>query len=94
MTDMVQTPEARLVEALKSVDAYGDVSPRADHDPMTVALRQKAVNGNLIRWDDTRARFVLTGTGRSRITARTRTSGSVVQFRPRDDVSKEPRRKA
>ncbi len=90
---MVQLLEARLVEALKSVDAYGDVSPRPEHDPMTVALRQKAVNGDLIRWDDSRARYVLTGSGRSRIAARSRPSASVLRFKPRDDRT-EPRKKA
>ena len=30
--------EKRLVEALKSVDAHGDVAPAHVHDPMTMLL--------------------------------------------------------
>ena len=95
MRTMAQSLEARLVEALKSVDAFGDVSSSNIHDPMTVALRQKAVVSDLIRWDDYRARFVLTGSGRSRIAARNRPAGSVVHFRPREDkAGRGPLRKA
>jgi len=34
-----------------------------------------------MRWDDSRGHYVLTGTGRSRISARSRVPGAVVRFK-------------
>jgi len=59
---MIDALEKRLIEALKSVDAHGDVAPAHVHDPMTMLLRENAFRANLIRWDDVRGRYVLTGT--------------------------------
>jgi hypothetical protein len=73
--------EKRLVEALKRVDAHGDVAPARVHDPMTILLRENAVRANLVRWDEDRGRYVLTGTGRRRISAGSRVSGTVLSFR-------------
>ena len=56
-----------------------------------MVLRQRAIQDDLMRWDDMRGRYVLTGTGRSRITARTRGPGAVVRFRRRDETP-APRR--
>ena len=70
--------EKRLVEALKSVDVHGDVAPARVHDPMTMLLRE-----NLMRWDDVRGRYVLTGTGRRRTVEGSRAPGAVVSFRNR-----------
>lgn len=70
--------EKRLIEALKSVDAHGDVAPAHVHDPMTMLLRENAIQANLMRWDDVRGRYVLTGTGRRRISAGSRAPGTVV----------------
>ena len=50
-----------------------------------MVLRQKAIQADLIRWDHSRGRFVLTGTGRNRITARGRASGKILRFRMRDE---------
>ena len=80
---MIETQEKRLIDALKKVDAHGDVAPAHVQDPMTMVLRQRALQADLMRWDDSRGRYVLTGTGRSRISARGR--GAVVSFRKRDD---------
>ena len=66
---MIDALERRLIEALKSVDAHGDVAPAHIHDPMTMLLRENAVQTHLMRWDDGRGRYVLTGTGRRRISA-------------------------
>jgi hypothetical protein len=55
--------EKRLVEALKHVDAHGDIAPAGLHDPMTMLLRENAVQANLVRWDEDRGHYVLTGTG-------------------------------
>ncbi len=73
--------EQKLVEALKRVDAHGDVAPAHVHDPMTVVLRENAVQANLVRWDEDRGRYVLTGTGRRRISASSRVPGTVLSFR-------------
>ena len=75
--------EQRLIEALKTVDAHGDVAPAHVHDPMTMLIRENAIQANLMRWDDEWGRYVLTGTGRRRVTAGSRTPGSVVAFRRR-----------
>jgi hypothetical protein len=75
--------EERLIEALKSVDAHGDVAPAHVHDPMTMLLRENVVRDNLVRWDDARGRYVLTGTGRRRISQGSRAPGAVVSFRNR-----------
>ena len=78
--------EKRLIEALKSVDAHGDVVPAHVHDPMTMSLRGNAIQANLMRWDDVRGRYVLTGTGRRRISEGSRAPGAVVSFRKRGSV--------
>jgi hypothetical protein len=91
---MLETQEKVLIEALKKVDALGDVAPAHVQDPMTMVLRQRAIQDDLMRWDDSRGRYVLTGTGRSRITARTRGPGAVVRFRRREETDAAPRRKA
>ena len=83
---MIDTLEKRLIEALKSVDAHGDVAPAHVHDPMTMVLRENAIQANLMRWDDARGRYVLTGTGRRRINTRARPPGMVVPFRKRDGI--------
>ena len=80
---MIDAPEKRLIEALKSVDAHGDVAPAHIHDPMTMLLRENAVQTHLMRWDDGRGRYVLTGTGRRRISTSSRAPGTVVSFRNR-----------
>jgi len=81
---MINGPEKRLIEALKNVDVHGDVAPPHVHDPMTMLLRENAIQAHLMRWDDARDRYVLTGTGRRRIAARGRASGAVVAFRRRE----------
>ena len=83
---MIDALEKRLIEALKSVDAHGDVAPAHVHDPMTMLLRENAVRANLMRWDDVRGRYVLTGTGRRRISQGSRAPGAVVLFRNRGVV--------
>jgi hypothetical protein len=80
---MIDALEKRLIEALKSVDAHGDVAPAHVHDPMTMLLRENAIQANLMGWDDGRGRYVLTDTGRRRISARARALGTVVSFRRR-----------
>ena len=83
---MIDALEMRLIEALKTVDAHGDVAPAHVHDPMTMLLRENAFRANLIRWDDVRGRYVLTGTGRRRISQGSRAPGAVVSFRNRGVV--------
>ena len=78
--------EKRLIEALKSVDTHGDVAPAHVHDPMTMLLRENAIQANLMRWDDVRGRYVLTGTGRRRTVEGSRAPGTVVSFRKRGVV--------
>ena len=75
--------ETRLIEALKTVDVHGDVAPAHVHDPMTMLLRESAIQAHLVRWDDMRGRYVLTGPGRRRIGAGGRAPGTVVSFRRR-----------
>ncbi len=77
--------EAKLIEALNKVEEFGDLAPAHVHDPMTMVLRQRAIADDLIRWDDSRGRFVLTGTGRRRISARRASPGTVIRFRRRGD---------
>lgn len=90
---MLESQEQSLIEALKKVDAMGDVAPAHVQDPMTMVLRQRAIQDDLMRWDDSRGRYVLTGTGRSRIAARNRAPASIVRFRRREEMD-APRRKA
>jgi hypothetical protein len=78
--------EKRLIEALKSVDAHGDVAPAHVQDPMTMLLRENVVRDNFVRWDDMRGRYVLTGAGRRRISQGNRAPGAVVSFRNRSAV--------
>ena len=40
---MINDPEKRLIEALKNVDAHGDVAPPQVQDPMTMVLRGNAI---------------------------------------------------
>ena len=81
--EMIDALEKRLIEALKRVEAHGDVAPAHVHDPMTMLLRENAIQAHLMRWDDDRDGYVLTGTGRRRIRARSRVPGTVVSFRKR-----------
>jgi len=78
---MTQTLEDRLIEALKKVDAHGDIAPEHVHDPMTMTLRERALQADLMRWDVNRGRYVLTGTGRHHIGLRYRKSATIVRFR-------------
>jgi len=89
---MTHAAESRLLEALKKVDVHGDIAPAHVQDPMTIALRQTAIQADLMRWDDSRGHYVLTGTGRNRIAQRNRQPGSVVRFRRKDDAA-EPQPK-
>ena len=95
---MIDAIEKRLIDALKSVDAHGDVAPAHVHDPMTMVLRESAIRASLMRWDDVRGCYVLTGTGRRRIAARGRAAGAVLAFRrrevPRGGASREKPAKA
>jgi hypothetical protein len=43
---MIDALEKRLIEALKSVDTHGDVAPAHVHDPMTMLLRENAIQAN------------------------------------------------
>ena len=88
---MIDAQEERLIEALTKVDAHGDVARAHAQDPMTAVLRQKAIQADLMRWDDSRGHYVLTGTGRNRISARRRAPGVVVRFKKRDDKLDGPR---
>ena len=88
---MTDAQEKRLIEALRKVDAHGDVAPGRVH----MVLRQRAIQADLMRWDDSRGHYVLTGTGRIRISARSRVPGAVVRFKTRNDRDAgAPRRKA
>jgi hypothetical protein len=78
---MFDALETRLIEALQRVDAHGDVAHARVHDAMTMLLRDNVIQAHLMRWDDARVRYVLTGTGRRRISAGSRTPGTVVSFR-------------
>lgn len=86
--------EQRLIEALKTVDAHGDVAPAHVHDPMTMLLRENALQANLMRWDEDRGRYVLTGTGRRRVSGGSRAPGAVLAFRrraaPNGDATARP----
>jgi hypothetical protein len=94
-TVMSDAQEKRLIEALRKVDAHGDVAPARVQDPMTMVLRQRAIQADLMRWDDSRGHYVLTGTDRSRISARSRVPGAVVRLKTRNDRDAgAPRRKA
>ncbi|MDR3460900.1 MAG: hypothetical protein P4L76_01125 [Beijerinckiaceae bacterium] len=70
---------------MKKVEEHGDVAPPHVHDPKTMVMRHLAIHANLMRWDDERGHYVLTGTGRSRIAARGRDHGAVLRFRKRED---------
>ena len=83
---MNDTLEKRLIKALESVEEHGDVAPARVHDPMTMLLRENAIQSHLMRWDDARGRYVLTGTGRRRLAAGGRAPGTVVWFRRRGIV--------
>ncbi|WP_026606980.1 hypothetical protein [Methylocapsa acidiphila] len=90
---MTDSHEKRLIEALRKVDALGDVAPAHVQDPLTMVLRQRAIQADLMRWDDSRGHYVLTGTGRSRINARSRAPGAVLPFKKRDDGEVGARRR-
>jgi hypothetical protein len=91
---MIDALEARLIKALNSVDVHGDVALAHVQDPMTMLLRENAIQAHLMRWDDGRGRYVLTGTGRRRIGASSRAPGTVVSFRERGVVGAVHRKSA
>ncbi len=51
-------PGKRLIEVLRKVDAHGDVAPAHVQDPMTMVLRKRAIQADLMRWDDSRGHYV------------------------------------
>ncbi|HRY04836.1 MAG TPA: hypothetical protein P5256_17010 [Beijerinckiaceae bacterium] len=72
------TDSAGFLAALRNVEQHGDVAPpAASETPSNVAARHRACLENLIAWDDARGRFVLTATGRTRLTGATRVSATV-----------------
>ena len=81
---MTDAPKKRLIEALRKVDMHGDVAPCHVQDPMTMVLRQKALQANLMRWDNSGGFYVLTGTGRSRISARNHGHCAIIPFKVRN----------
>ena len=81
---MTDAQKKRLDEALRTVETHGDVAPRDVQDPTTMLLRQKAVQADLMRWDDSCSRYVLTGTGHRRISARNHLSGVIIPFKTRN----------
>jgi hypothetical protein len=83
---MMEKFEGRLIEALKKVDVHGDVAPEHVHDPMTMTLRERALQEDLMRWDDNRGRYVLTGTGRRRINSRSHKPAIVIGLHKRGQV--------
>ena len=93
---MINDPEERLIEALKNVDAHGDVAPPHVHDPMTMVLRGNAIQAYLMNWDAARGRYALTGAGRRRIGARGRAPGTILSFRKHDVLGNgmQPRKPA
>ncbi len=85
----------KLVEALKKLDAFGDVAPAHVQDPTTMIIRQIAVQDDLMRWDSDRGHYVLTLTGRRRIAGRNAQPAAVLRFRKRDEKDESgSRRKA
>jgi hypothetical protein len=81
---MTNGSEKRLIEALKNVDVHGDVAAPDVYDPMTMLLQENAIQANLMRWNDARGRYALTGAGRRRISERGRAPGTILSFRKRD----------
>ena len=49
---MADAQGKRLIEALRKVDTHGDVAPAHVQDPMTMVLRRRAIQADLMRWDD------------------------------------------
>src|SRR5208337_3781112 len=90
-TAMTDAQEERLIEALTKVDVDGDDARTHAQDPMNAVLRQRAVQADLMRWDDSRGHYILTGTGRSRISARSRAPGVVIRFKKRNGRATAPR---
>lgn len=88
---MTDAQEERLIEALTKIDVHGDVARTHAQDPMTAVLRQRAIQADLMRWDDSRGHYVLTGTGRNRISARSRAPGVVIRFKKRNGRATAPR---
>lgn len=88
---MINDPEERLIEALKNVDAHGDIAPPHVHDPMTMVLRGNAIQAHLMHWDDARGRYALTGAGRRRISATARAPGTILSFRKREVLASPSR---
>ncbi|MGZ9092844.1 MAG: hypothetical protein ACXW3T_14990 [Rhodoplanes sp.] len=84
--------EKMLIEALVKVDTFGDIAPAHVQDPMTMVLRQRALFADLMRWDDYRGGYILTGTGRRRIAARYRAQSSVIHFTTRAKRSDKPKK--
>jgi hypothetical protein len=86
---MTDSSEIKLIEALKKVEAYGDIAPAYVHDPTTMIMRQIAEQASLIRWNDERVRYELTFTGRRRIIARRHTPGLILRFPVRGDKNEK-----
>ena len=83
-----------LITALKLVDAIGDISDRDPSGPSQVAIREIVLRKGMARWSDEAGRFVLTTTGRARLSARPRSVSSAVLPFPSRITGKKALRQA
>jgi hypothetical protein len=47
---MTEKLEAQIIEAFKKADVFGDIAPDHGRDPMTMILRERALQDDLMRW--------------------------------------------
>jgi hypothetical protein len=77
---MMTSSDAKLIEALKRVEQFGDVAPGRADDPATMVLRQIAIRDDLIRWDPEFGSYYLTSSGFARLHRVSRPSATIMRL--------------
>jgi hypothetical protein len=77
---MMISSEAKLIDALKRVEQFGDVSSGRADDPSTMILRQVAIRDDLIRWDHEAGAYYLTTSGFARLRRVSRPSATIMRL--------------
>ena len=77
---MMNSTNAKLIEALRRVEQFGDVAPGRSDDPATMILRQLAIRDDLIRWDHDVGSYYLTTSGFALLRRDSRQSATIMRL--------------
>ena len=77
---MMNSTNAKLIEALRRVEQFGDVAEGRGDEPAAMILRQLALRDDLIRWDHDTGSYYLTTSGFARLRRVSRPSATIMRL--------------